>query len=237
MASCDFSTRLYTYADAPGDYDLTNFTLSSEDIEMKVNSNKHISSLWDVRRTYCGVATEHHIMANECMTWSEFIWKTRPSVHGLTRVVLGCIASSLSVVRTLRLSELGSWEAFLLWSSLTSPSSPSDPADPEGPGDVPSSPVSAGQRMERPRLDEDQWCTYWQGNPEGPSRRERVYNLGSVLCQVRERMPIIFSAWSLGKLENHPEGFGRLTVLMCHNSFGTLQKISTYVHLVLFSFS
>ncbi|XP_031431718.1 lysosomal acid glucosylceramidase isoform X2 [Clupea harengus] len=36
MASCDFSTRLYTYADAPGDYDLTNFTLSSEDIEMKI---------------------------------------------------------------------------------------------------------------------------------------------------------------------------------------------------------
>lgn len=36
MASCDFSTRLYTYADTPGDYELQNFTLSEEDIHMKV---------------------------------------------------------------------------------------------------------------------------------------------------------------------------------------------------------
>lgn len=36
MASCDFSTRLYTYADTPGDYSLDNFTLSSEDINMKI---------------------------------------------------------------------------------------------------------------------------------------------------------------------------------------------------------
>lgn len=36
MASCDFSTRLYTYADSPGDYSLDNFTLSSEDINMKI---------------------------------------------------------------------------------------------------------------------------------------------------------------------------------------------------------
>lgn len=36
MASCDFSTRLYTYADTPGDYDLDNFTLAPEDINMKV---------------------------------------------------------------------------------------------------------------------------------------------------------------------------------------------------------
>lgn len=36
MASCDFSTRLYTYADTPGDYELQNFTLSEEDVHMKV---------------------------------------------------------------------------------------------------------------------------------------------------------------------------------------------------------
>uniref|UniRef100_A0AAX7UTP4 Glucosylceramidase n=1 Tax=Astatotilapia calliptera TaxID=8154 RepID=A0AAX7UTP4_ASTCA len=36
MASCDFSTRLYTYADTPGDYDLHNFTLAPEDINMKI---------------------------------------------------------------------------------------------------------------------------------------------------------------------------------------------------------
>ncbi|TRY85597.1 hypothetical protein DNTS_010171 [Danionella cerebrum] len=36
MASCDFSTRLYTYADSPGDYSLQNFTLSEEDVRMKI---------------------------------------------------------------------------------------------------------------------------------------------------------------------------------------------------------
>ena len=39
MASRDFSTRLYTYADAPEDYNLHNFTLTPEDTHMKV---KHI---------------------------------------------------------------------------------------------------------------------------------------------------------------------------------------------------
>lgn len=36
LASCDFSTRLYTYADTPGDYNLDNFTLAPEDVNMKV---------------------------------------------------------------------------------------------------------------------------------------------------------------------------------------------------------
>ncbi len=42
MASCDFSTRLYTYADTPEDYNLQNFTLAEEDIHMKVSyTNKN----------------------------------------------------------------------------------------------------------------------------------------------------------------------------------------------------
>uniref|UniRef100_A0AAR2K552 Glucosylceramidase n=1 Tax=Pygocentrus nattereri TaxID=42514 RepID=A0AAR2K552_PYGNA len=36
MASCDFSTRLYTYADSPGDYGLLNFSLAEEDTHMKI---------------------------------------------------------------------------------------------------------------------------------------------------------------------------------------------------------
>lgn len=36
MASCDFSTRLYTYADSPEDYSLLNFSLAEEDTRMKV---------------------------------------------------------------------------------------------------------------------------------------------------------------------------------------------------------
>ncbi|XP_018590584.1 lysosomal acid glucosylceramidase isoform X1 [Scleropages formosus] len=36
MASCDFSTRLYTYADTPEDFQLLNFTLAPEDLQMKI---------------------------------------------------------------------------------------------------------------------------------------------------------------------------------------------------------
>uniref|UniRef100_A0A667ZSW4 Glucosylceramidase n=2 Tax=Myripristis murdjan TaxID=586833 RepID=A0A667ZSW4_9TELE len=36
MASCDFSTRLYTYAETPEDYNLDNFTLAPEDTKMKI---------------------------------------------------------------------------------------------------------------------------------------------------------------------------------------------------------
>lgn len=47
MASCDFSTRQYTYADTPEDYNLDNFTLAPEDIKMKVsvvllNTHRHL---------------------------------------------------------------------------------------------------------------------------------------------------------------------------------------------------
>lgn len=40
MASCDFSTRLYTYADLPEDYSLLNFSLAEEDTHMKVCRHK-----------------------------------------------------------------------------------------------------------------------------------------------------------------------------------------------------
>lgn len=36
MASCDFSTRLYTYADTEGDFHLEKFTLAPEDVNMKI---------------------------------------------------------------------------------------------------------------------------------------------------------------------------------------------------------
>ncbi|NWI17884.1 GLCM Glucosylceramidase, partial [Crypturellus soui] len=35
MASTDFSVRLYTYADAEGDFELKSFNLSEEDTRMK----------------------------------------------------------------------------------------------------------------------------------------------------------------------------------------------------------
>uniref|UniRef100_A0A8D0HA90 Glucosylceramidase n=1 Tax=Sphenodon punctatus TaxID=8508 RepID=A0A8D0HA90_SPHPU len=36
MASCDFSVRLYTYADWPGDFQLKNFSLTEEDTKLKI---------------------------------------------------------------------------------------------------------------------------------------------------------------------------------------------------------
>ena len=36
MASCDFSTRIYTYDDNPGDFNLTNFNLALEDLNYKI---------------------------------------------------------------------------------------------------------------------------------------------------------------------------------------------------------
>uniref|UniRef100_H3AB74 Glucosylceramidase n=1 Tax=Latimeria chalumnae TaxID=7897 RepID=H3AB74_LATCH len=36
MASCDFSARVYTYDDSPGDFDLKNFSLAMEDLELKI---------------------------------------------------------------------------------------------------------------------------------------------------------------------------------------------------------
>uniref|UniRef100_A0A8D0HJS5 Glucosylceramidase n=1 Tax=Sphenodon punctatus TaxID=8508 RepID=A0A8D0HJS5_SPHPU len=36
MASCDFSTRVYTYDDWPGDFELQNFGLTEEDTAMKI---------------------------------------------------------------------------------------------------------------------------------------------------------------------------------------------------------
>lgn len=45
MASCDFSSRLYTYAESPGDYNLNNFTLSPEDTKMKIPLLQRAQSL------------------------------------------------------------------------------------------------------------------------------------------------------------------------------------------------
>ncbi|CAH1798081.1 unnamed protein product [Owenia fusiformis] len=36
MASCDFSTRPYSYDDSPGDFDLKNFSLAMEDLKYKI---------------------------------------------------------------------------------------------------------------------------------------------------------------------------------------------------------
>lgn len=36
MASCDFSIRVYTYADTPDDFQLHNFSLPEEDVKLKV---------------------------------------------------------------------------------------------------------------------------------------------------------------------------------------------------------
>ena len=37
MASCDFSTHEYSYDDSDGDFNLTNFALTMEDYNYKVN--------------------------------------------------------------------------------------------------------------------------------------------------------------------------------------------------------
>lgn len=37
MASCDFSIRVYTYADTPNDFQLSNFSLPEEDTKLKVS--------------------------------------------------------------------------------------------------------------------------------------------------------------------------------------------------------
>ena len=36
MASCDFSTREYSYDDHRDDYELVNFTLAKEDLDFKI---------------------------------------------------------------------------------------------------------------------------------------------------------------------------------------------------------
>lgn len=38
MASCDFSIRIYTYADTPNDFQLSNFSLPEEDTKLKVGT-------------------------------------------------------------------------------------------------------------------------------------------------------------------------------------------------------
>ena len=43
MASCDFSIRTYTYADTPDDFQLHNFSLSEEDVKLKVSTLASLS--------------------------------------------------------------------------------------------------------------------------------------------------------------------------------------------------
>ena len=38
MASCDFSTRVYSYCDTPGDFQLKTFALAREDLELKAEN-------------------------------------------------------------------------------------------------------------------------------------------------------------------------------------------------------
>lgn len=47
MASCDFSTRRYTYLDTPNDFNLTTFALANEDIKYKIPLLKQIISASD----------------------------------------------------------------------------------------------------------------------------------------------------------------------------------------------
>lgn len=41
MASCDFSIRIYTYADTPNDFQLSNFSLPEEDTKLKPVPGHH----------------------------------------------------------------------------------------------------------------------------------------------------------------------------------------------------
>ncbi|CAJ0929217.1 unnamed protein product, partial [Mesorhabditis belari] len=45
MASCDFSTREYSYADVAGDFDLVNFNLTQEDFQLKIPFIKQAQAL------------------------------------------------------------------------------------------------------------------------------------------------------------------------------------------------
>lgn len=43
MASCDFSIRVYTYADTPDDFELHNFSLPEEDVKLKVGTSRLVA--------------------------------------------------------------------------------------------------------------------------------------------------------------------------------------------------
>lgn len=52
MASCDFSIRIYTYADTPNDFQLSNFSLTEEDTKLKVGILVASDTSW-----YCCLGT------------------------------------------------------------------------------------------------------------------------------------------------------------------------------------
>ena len=56
MASCDFSTRLYTYADSPNDFELKNFSLAMEDFIYKVRTEQMVITAGWKERATAGIA-------------------------------------------------------------------------------------------------------------------------------------------------------------------------------------
>lgn len=46
IASCDFSTHIYSYDDNPGDLTLTNFSLANEDLQHKVDDFMQLRILY-----------------------------------------------------------------------------------------------------------------------------------------------------------------------------------------------
>ncbi|XP_034030614.1 lysosomal acid glucosylceramidase [Thalassophryne amazonica] len=71
MASCDFSTRLYTYADTPEDYTLNDFTLAPEDIKMKIPLLQRAQAL------------SHRSLSLLASAWSAPAWmKTSGTITG-----------------------------------------------------------------------------------------------------------------------------------------------------------
>ncbi|XP_041961962.1 lysosomal acid glucosylceramidase isoform X2 [Alosa sapidissima] len=89
MASCDFSTRLYTYADTPGDYGLNNFTLSAEDINMKEHwkwalmASEQISNLPKIPLIQKAQAMSPKPLSLLASAWSAPAWmKTNGALTG-----------------------------------------------------------------------------------------------------------------------------------------------------------
>ena len=53
MASTDFSTHVYSYAEVENDFDLEHFALAKEDIEMKVRTIRDCQQQFYIRTYLC----------------------------------------------------------------------------------------------------------------------------------------------------------------------------------------